>query len=159
MDRRTEEQRLRGVIPITWGGEVREVPTLKRGASRVWKDAMASALQEVGTLQVGAVESLALAGNMAGDRMLDLVLEYDTTHVLGTREWVDENVDDTEVYQALRTFADVAYPFVSDLRGVLAEVRGMGLLGTVAAKPSALPDSTNGRSPSGASPRRKSTPV
>ena len=157
MDSRTDEQRLRGVIPVTWGGEVREVPTLKRGPSRAWKESLAKALQEVGTFQVGAVESLVLAGNATTDRMLDLVLEYDATHVLGDREWIDEHVDDAEVYRACRDFADVAYPFVSDLRGVLSEVRGMGLLS--AATPSVSPVSTNGASPSGASTRKRSTRV
>jgi hypothetical protein len=153
MDHRTDEQRLRGVIPVTWGGEVREVPTLKRGPSRAWKESLAKALQEVGTFQVGQVESLVLAGNASMDRMLDLVLEYDSTHVLGDPTWIDQNVDDGEVYAAIRQFADVSYPFIGDLRGVLAEVRGMGLL----ASPSVSPVSTNGASPTGVSPRKKST--
>lgn len=152
MDRRTDDQKLRGVVPISWGGEVREVPTLKRGASRAWKEGLAQALQEVGNFQVTAMDSISVAGNIASDRMLDLVLEYDQTHVLGDREWIDENVDDTEVYSAFRSLLDIAYPFVSDLRGAMEEVRR--LLGSL---PSGSPDSTSLPSPSGGSTRRKST--
>jgi hypothetical protein len=151
MDRRTEEQRLRGVIPVTWAGQTREIPTLKRGASRAWKEGLGSALGEVGKVEVGAIESLATAGALASDRMLDLVMEYDKTGVLGTREWIDENVDDLEVYTVFRTLLDVAYPFVSDLRGAMEEIRGLGLLA------SASPASTSSPSPSGASPRKRST--
>lgn len=152
MDRRTEDQKLRGVVPVGWGGEVREVPTLKRGASRAWKERLSGALQEVGNFQVTAMDSISVAGNIASDTMLDLVLEYDQTHVLGDREWIDANVDDTEVYMAFRSFLDVSYPFVSDLRGALEEVRRL-----VGSLPSGSPGSTSSPSPSGGSTRRKST--
>ena len=155
MDRRTEDQRLRGVVPLTWGGMVREVPTLKRGPSRAWKAELAKALGDLGTLGVGTTDALAQAGNLASDRMLELVRAYDTTGVLGTEEWIDENVDDSEVYGAFRALLEVAYPFVSDLRGVLTEVRSLGALAL--ANPSASQDSTNGASPSGVSPRQRST--
>lgn len=153
MDRRTEEQRLRGVVPLTWAGEIREVPTLKRGPARAWKAELAKALGDLGTLSATSIDSFAVAGNLASDRMLELVLAYDQTRVLGTEEWIDANVDDAEVYAAFRSLLEIAYPFVSDLRGVLGEVRAMGAL----VPPSVSPVSTSGRSPSGASAPRKST--
>lgn len=155
MDRRTEEQRLRGVVPVTWGGEVREVPTLKRGPAREWKAELAKALGDLGTLGVGTTDALAQAGNLASDRMLELVRAYDTSGVLGTEEWIDAHVDDTEVYATFRSLLEVAYPFVSDLRGVLAEVRSLGTLAMQT--PSVSQGSTSGASPSGASPRPRST--
>jgi len=153
MDRRTDEEKLRGVVPLLWGGAMREIPTLKRGASRVWKESLAKAMAEIGGVNVTNVDSLAVAGNLAGDTMLRLVREYDTGGILGTEEWIDENVDDSEVYQAFRDLLEVAYPFVNDLRGVLAEMRAM----VDVALPSVSPVSTNGASPTGVSTRKRST--
>lgn len=153
MDRRSDEDKLRGIVPLLWGGEIREVPTLKRGDARVWKQSLAESLGAVGSLDVTNVDSLAVAGNMAGDTMLRLVQEYDKGGVLGTDEWIDANVDDSEVYGAFRLLLEVAYPFVTDLRGVLAEMRAM----VEVALPSVSPVSTSGASPSGASPRKRST--
>lgn len=150
MDRRTDEDKLRGVVPVRWGGDIREVPTLKRGDARVWKASLAKALASVGEVTVTNVDSLAIAGNLAGDSMLALVREYDKGMVLGTEEWIDANVDDSEVYEAFRSLLEVAYPFVNDLRGVLAEMRAM----VEVALPSVSPVSTNGASPSGVSTPR-----
>lgn len=140
MDRRSHEEKLRGVVPVRWGGEIREVPTLKRGPSRAWKASLAKALAKVGEIPVSNVDSLAVAGNLAGDTMLALVREYDTGGILGTEEWIDANVDDSEVYEAFRSILEVAYPFVNDLRGVLAEMRAM----VEVALPSVSPVSTSG---------------
>jgi hypothetical protein len=154
-DNRTDEQKLRGVLPLRWGGEFREIPTLKRGPAREWKDKLAEMVGEVGGLSVGAIESISAAGNMAGDRMLDLVMAYDASGLLGDREWVDAHVDDLEVYAAFRSLLEVSYPFVTDLRAALAEVRGMGAMAVPNAVPSASPASTNGRSPRGVTTPRK----
>lgn len=153
MDRRTDEEKLRGIIPVRWGGEIREVPTLKRGPSRGWKDSLAASLLEVGEVSVTSIDGLAKAGNLAGDTMLRLIQEYDARGVLGTPEWIDANVDDSEVYEAFRQILEVAYPFVNDLRGALAEMRAMVEVAT----PSVSQDSTSGASPSGDSPRKRST--
>ena len=154
MDRRTEEQKLRGVIPVLWGGEVREVPTLKRGPSRIWRESLGVALGKVSGLSMTDMDSIAEVGNALGDQMFDLVRQYDTTGVLGDQEWIDTHVDDGEVYQAFRDLLEISYPFVTDLRGVLGEVRNLGL---VAASQSVSQDSTNTPSPRGVSTPRKST--
>lgn len=151
-DRRSDEDKLRGIVPILWGQEIREVPTLKRGASRAWKQSLAGALAKVGAAPVTDVDSLAVAASLADDTILELVQEYDQTKVLGDPEWIDANVDDTEIYEAFRSLLEIAYPFVTDLRGVLAEMRGM-----LDMTPSASPVSTSGASASGASTRKRST--
>ena len=150
MDTRTDEQKIRGILPVRWGGELREVPTLKRGASRIWRERLPGALTAVGTVNVDGFASFASLGNLAGDTMLDLILEYDQSRVLGDREWIDAHVDDEEIYAAFRGMLEVAYPFVGDVRGILAEIRGMGLF-----SPSPLPTSTSTPSPSGDSRRKK----
>ena len=153
MDRRTDEEKLRGIVPVRWAGAILEVPTLKRGPSRAWKESLGRAMLAVGEVSLTSVDGLAKAGNLAGDTMLSLVREYDRGGVLGTEEWIDENVDDSEVYEAFRSLLEVAYPFVNDLRGALAEMRAMVEVAT----PSVSPVSTNGASPSGDSPRKRST--
>ena len=141
---------MRGVVPIRWDGEIREVPTLKRGASRIWKQSIGGLLADVGVLPP-TLDALPVAGDMVTDGMLRLVMSYDASHVLGTSEWIDENVDDSDVYEAFRVLMDVAYPFVTDLRGLITELRGMGLFST----PSVSPESTNTASTSGASRRKR----
>ena len=141
---------MRGVVPIRWDGEIREIPTLKRGASRIWKQSIGGQLADVGVLPP-TLDALPVAGDMVTDGMLRLVMSYDASHVLGTSEWIDENVDDSDVYEAFRVLMDVAYPFVTDLRGLITELRGMGLFST----PSVSPESTNTASTSGASRRKR----
>lgn len=155
MDRRTDEEKLRGVVPVVWAGAIREVPTLKRGPARKWKDSLASSLQGVDQMDVTSSGGLAVAGNVAGDVMLRLVREYDVGGVLGEEEWIDEHVDDSEIYRAFRDLLEIAYPFVQDLRGVITEMRAM----VEVSLPSVSPVSTNGASPSGDSTPMESTPV
>lgn len=123
MDRRTEDERVRGVIPVVWGGQRKELPTLKRAAAREWREKLAAALREVGAISLTDIDAVAVAGSLVSDRLLDLVMAYDATGVLGTREWIDENVEDGEVYAAFRAILDVVFPFVADARSALAELR------------------------------------
>ena len=152
MDRRTDDEKIRGILPVRWGGEVREVPTLKRGASRTWQAGLGQFVSDLSGADFTGMDSLFAAGSLASDRMLSLVTSYDQSHVLGDPEWIDANVDETEVYAAFRMVLDATFPFVTDVQGLLAEVRS---LAQTAEKVSPSPVSTSSPSPSGVSPRKR----
>lgn len=84
------------------------------------------------------------------DLELDALLSYDTDGALGNREWIEDHVDDGQIHDALRAVLEVAFPFVSDLRGALREIGSILALRGLAEQ-SQQQGSTNGDSPSGIS--------
>lgn len=151
---RSEEDVVAGVLRIAIGGTVKPVPVLRIKAAREWKATLATTLtKEIGELDVDSLETLGAVGNLAGDRLLDLVVAYDTSAALGGRDWIEEHADDAQVYAAFRAMLDVSFPFVGDLRGAMAEFRG--LLTQASANLAAA--SAPARSPSTPSPNGVST--
>ena len=126
-DPRTEAEIAGGFIRITMGGTTREVPTLKIGAARAWKDGLGSHLSRLNALDLtldpkdpdATVRSLTPLLNISTDAMIDILLSYDARSVLGGREWIEENADESEVYAALRKVLGVVFPFVLDARTLL----------------------------------------
>lgn len=153
-DERSEEQRA-SASPLTVmvGGEARAVPILTIRQSRDWKKLVQEKIGLAFT-DLGNVSQLMQAGgllNIAGDALMDLVLAYDQTGVLGTREELEDSFTDADLYRAFRRMLDITFPFVGDLQSLVA------MLGTPA--PSAQASSTNGHSQTGpASVRKASKP-
>ena len=152
-DTRSEADKMAGVIPVRWSdgngrGVVRRVPTLKRRAAREWKESLAGKVGDIGKLDVSEMGAIGSSLNVGSDVVADLVQRYDVTGVLGDSEFIEEHVDDAQLYDALRAMLEVTFPFVNDLRSALAEVRG--LLGPQ--------NSTSSPSPIGALTPTPSTP-
>lgn len=144
---RSPEDVLAGVLRISVGGVEKIVPTLPIRATREWQ---ARALDDKTAPAVEA-EGAGIA-NLAYDTVLDIVLTYDRTNALGGREWLEENADPAQLYAAAQQMAEVAFPFVEDVKLLL----GARIASVVA---SARPSFTNGHSPTGASTRRRSRPA
>lgn len=154
-DNRSEADKLAGVVPVAWSdgngrGVVKRVPTLKRAASREWKAMLGDKVGVAGKLDISELGTATGALNVGSDIIADLVMAYDSGGVLGDSAFIDANVDDAQLYAALRAFLEVSFPFVSDLRSALVEVRGL------IAMP-APPNSTSGRSTTGTSTPTPST--
>jgi|MudIll2142460700_1097286.scaffolds.fasta_scaffold409777_2 hypothetical protein len=152
-DNRSDADKLAGVIPVRWSdsngrGTVRKVPTLKRRAAREWKEALASKFGTVGTLDVSEMSAIGGALNVGSDVVADLVMSYDVTGALGDRDHIEEHIDDSQLYDALRAMLEVSFPFVSDLRSALGELRGLLV----------QPNSTSSPLPIGTSTPTPSTP-
>lgn len=147
---RSEEQRA-SASPLTVlvGGEAIDVPILTIRQSRDWKKLVQDKIGLAFT-EMGDVPRLIQSGgilNIAGDALMELVLAYDMTHVLGEREQLEDSMTDADLYRVFRQMIDITFPFVDDLRGLVL------MLGTPA--PSAQASSTSGHSQTGRASARK----
>ena len=88
--------------------------------------------------------------------ILDAVVAYDRSGALGGRDWLAEHADPAQLYIAFRQMAEVVFPFVADVRSLLALLPGLLAQADVG---SSSPSSTNGPSPTGASTRDHLKPV
>lgn len=154
MDERSEEQRA-SASPLTVmvGGEAHDVPILTIRQSRDWKKLVQDKIGLAFT-DLSDVSKLIQSGgllNVAGDSLMELVLAYDHTKVLGTQDDLEAAWTDADLYRVFRQMLDITFPFVDDLRSLVL------MLGTPA--PSAQASSTNGHLQTGrASGRRASKP-
>lgn len=153
---RPEAEVVSGLISVTIGGRNavrRELPVLSAGESRKWKVALASAMVgDIGSMDLDSGPDLGIVGAAIGDRILDLVVEYDTTASLGGREWLDANATDVELYGLFRRLLEVSFPFVHDLRTAITELRALGMGDLLASALAGGP-----RSPTDPSPSERST--
>ena len=128
MPSRSEEDVLAGVLRVTVGSVEKTLSVRRIRAARDWKKSLARNL--VGGIGRIDVRSLADGGDVAaafGDRVLDLVVEYDSAAELGGREWLEDHATDEEIYAIFRSILEVSFPFTRDLRTAVAELRALGL--------------------------------
>lgn len=149
---RAPEDVAAGVLRFTFGGQERVVPTLKIRASRDWIRAGVAKLPALQAVLAGdqSPEGLDQLIALGYDAALEQVLAYDRTGALGGRDWLEDNADPTELYEALRAMGQVALPFVGDLKGLLAILPGL-LEGAAPDDTSESTSSTSSPSPSGVS--------
>ena len=150
---RTPEDILAGVLRIAVGGVEKIVPTLPLRATREWQARIGtgpSGFSVPVTVDDWTAANVSEFAGLTVDTILDLVVAYDRTGALGGRDWLEENADPAQLYAAAEQMAEVAYPFADNVRLLLAAL----VVRTVVGSPS--PKSTNGRSPTGASTRRRS---
>jgi len=142
---RSEEDILAGVLRVRVGSAVKTMPTLKLRQAAAWREKVTTTLSsQLDGFNLNGTADLAGLAQLAAGQMLDLVLAYDQTNALGGRDWLEDNADDAQLYAILRACLDVSFPFVRDLAGAVALLRGVIPGGT---SPGAR--STNGRLPTG----------
>ena len=129
-----EEAVVRGLLTFTIGDTERTVPELKWRANREWQALLQATFAKLTAYQIDTPDGLAAMA----DAERELVLAYDSTHVLGDLEDATEREIDV-IYNGLVT---VAFP--------LATSQSAMLLAIVRAA-SASASSTNGPSPTGTS--------
>jgi hypothetical protein len=84
-------------IEVTWGGEARSLPVLPMKPADDWRR------QFVETFPDGEENDetdTAVLMAQIGGRMVDVLMAYDHSKVLGTREWIETNVTDDELAAA-----------------------------------------------------------
>lgn len=158
MTQRTPEDILAGVLRINVGGIEKRVPTLPMNASAEWQEALGAQLggfaRNLSTDQ--SADSLMGFARFTQQAILEAVVAYDRSGALGGREWLEENADPAQLYIAFRQMAEVVFPFVNDVRSLLAMLPGLLAQADVE---SGSPSSTNGLSPTGGSTPRPSKTV
>jgi len=145
MRERTEAEIVSGTITVRIGKVEKSLPIRTIERSREWKRSLARALaggDGIGKMDLATAEDGGAVAVALGDRLLDLVVEYDETAALGGREWVAANGTDAEVYAIFRELLELSFPFAGDLRTAIAELRALGLADLLAG---AL--ASSGRSP------------
>ena len=83
-------------IEVVWGGEQRELPVLPMEPADAWRKLFQRKFPENDTTEVDGAKAL----TMAGDKLVALMLAYDSSKVLGTKEWIMANVTDDELADA-----------------------------------------------------------
>lgn len=149
-DQRSDADKVAGLIPVLWAGKVIRIPTLKRRDAAEWRADIGARLRSMIRGDFTNVEDV--MGSLQGvpELVLDALMAYDKRGVLGERDVIDQEVDDALIYSALVEVLKVAYPFVTDLRGIVSEVGTiLALQGQADAGKSPNPSSTNGSSPIG----------
>lgn len=87
-------------IDVTWGGEQKVLPVLPMKPADDWRRLFVEKFGSEINEDLDAATALAAAG----DRVIDLVMAYDHSKVLGSREWIEANVTDDELVD---TFVEV----------------------------------------------------
>lgn len=127
-----EDRIVSGHLAVTMDGRAYSLPVLKIKHAKEWRE-----------LVGGAMNGLEESGgnvNAAPDRLLELVVAYDRSNVLGGQERVEESMTDTELYDAFLAMWRETFPFNRLAKDLM----------TLATSP-APARSPNGRSPSGVS--------
>jgi hypothetical protein len=150
----------RSGIPLVLGGQTYAVRPRSIKSNRQWKERVQKALED----KFGGLDAVAdvsgLYGFLAqsGDILLDLVIAYDETDALPSREWIEDNASDHEVLEAFTVLLEQAFPFFEIGRRTLpGEMRTLILGRVIAAALASLSvRSTSAPSSPGASatPRR-----
>lgn len=150
---RPDEDVLSGVLRLTVGGVEKEVPTLPIRPAREWQRMVTAVSGGFGlpALDDWQTDDAGRFANLTLDTLLDLALAYDRTAALGGRDWLEDNANPQELYEAVVAMAENAFPFAEDGRTVL----GMAIAQATLAEP-IPPRSPSGRSPRGASTRASS---
>lgn len=143
----SEADRLAGTLRLRFAGGEKLVPALRLGAGRRWIEALVETMTAVAATSTEGPDGLLRLASATTDGAVDALLAYDTTNVLGGREWLDGNAEAFEIRDALDTMRARAIPF--------GEAAGLTQLILTAAQLAAQ-SYTNGRSPSGDSPRTSS---
>lgn len=154
-DHRSEQDKVAGLIPVAWAsedgkGRIVRLRTLKRRKAAAWRVDAVGGLMSLAGGDLQKLDDLSHTLTGIADLELDALLSYDTDGALGNREWIEDHVDDGQIHDALRAVLEVAFPFVSDLRGALREIGSILALRGLAEQ-SQQQGSTNGDSPSGIS--------
>jgi hypothetical protein len=145
---RSEEEVLSGQISVVIGGERRSLPTLKIRAAREWKTKLGERLPALFKVDRDSIVDLF---GIASDSLFDILVEYDTSNALGGRDWLEEHLDDGEVYHIVRQIIDVHFPFLKDVPTALQAVRQVNAQAAMLALQQPPAPSTNGPSPNGTS--------
>jgi hypothetical protein len=115
MPTRTAADILAGRVPVLLGATAYELPVLARGPSKRWLGqldgrfaALAVALEDAGD------DAPAILARLTSetDAMYDMLLSYDQSHVLPSRDEIDETATDAQILHAVLEVWRAVHPLV-----------------------------------------------
>lgn len=161
----TDDEGARGVLRIQMGSISREVPVLPVVHARKWVQRAWDIIAEVSQAALAGGESVDTDGpaatenlrtfiramdELSVDRLIDLLVEYDRTNVLGGRDTIEAMASPRQIHRAIEVMRSECLPFGDDENFVTMLAR---MLAQMSAARYLNQSSTNGRSPTGVSPR------
>lgn len=109
---------LAGRVRVVLGATTHDLPVLPRAASRRWLEqldarfaALATSLDRAGADTPEIMHLLAAET----DAMYDMLLSYDQTHVLPSRDEIDETATDAQILHAVLEVWRAAHPLVDSV--------------------------------------------
>lgn len=129
-----ETEILNGTISVVMDGQRRALPVLKIKRAGPWR---ALVMKTLNAFEKADKLTPTAAMNMPAAKILDLVVAYDFSKVLGGRDSIEENATDKEVYDAFIKMWNETFPY----KGLARDL--------ITASLPAPEKSPNGHSPSG----------
>ena len=136
---RPAEDILGRVVHIRLGTQIFDVPVLTIAGNKRWKAELDTTLTGLLNNVENAAENdtttlMAMLGRQ-GDELITLLLSYDTSHVLPTREGIEEIAYEDQLLAAVREVWRAANPFVVGALEAAAEV----IRATASSEPTSTP--------------------
>ena len=103
-----EQQVVRATLSVTMDGQAYSLPVLKIKAADKWLEKVTKAFGAMEKLEGLSTQA---AMNMPAKKILDLVVAYDTTNVLGGLAHIEENATSEDVYDAFLLMWRKSFPF------------------------------------------------
>jgi hypothetical protein len=150
------EEEARAIIRLRLGNTDRVLPELAFDPWCDWVNVYNARLAESAKLdeQVAAApdQQLSIMATFPTRVEIDLLLAYDTSGVLGGREWIQAHASPREIHEAFVKVRAVAFPFEDQMEDAIKQVTAQALIGQLQAargarSSNALPPSTAGRRP------------
>lgn len=142
MPTRSAADILAGRVRVQLGGTTHELPVLARGPSRRWLEqldlrfaALAGSLEAAGD-DAPQVMNLLVAET---DAMYDMLLSYDQSGVLPSRDEIDETATDAQILHAVLEVWRAVHPLVASVSEGASPIAGPS-----SAPPSSPPRNTGG---------------
>lgn len=132
---------LAGRVRVYLGATTHDLPVLPRGPSRRWLDEVdarftALAVQLAATADTPEIMTLLVTET---DALYDLLLSYDQSGILPSRDEIDETATDAQILYAVLEVWRAAHPLVDNMLTVASPTSGAS-----AVPPSSVPKPTAG---------------
>jgi hypothetical protein len=140
---------LAGRVRSVLGATTHDLPVLARGPSKRWLEQLDTRFATLAVSLSAADDTPAIMSLLAAetDALYDMLLSYDQTGVLPSRDEIDETATDAQILHAVLEVWRAAHPLVASVTASLDD----RMSGPSAAPPSSPPQPTDG-APSTSSP-------
>lgn len=122
----TDSEVLAGALDVRFGQRRVTLPILTIAQNETWQALVGQRLAtDVGGLSYESLANLHRSTGATFDTVVELVLAYDLSNVLGGREVLRTEASNAQVWALFRRLLEASYPFATDLRTVALVVMDM----------------------------------
>lgn len=127
---------LAGRVRVTLGGTTHDLPVLPRGPSKRWLEQLDARFATLAAQLSEAADTPAIMGLLVTetDALYDMLLSYDQSGVLPSRDEIDETATDAQILQAVLEVWRAVHPLVDSVTA-----RASATSGTSSGRPTSPP--------------------